>query len=107
MSVQTVVEERDLTMHIAIGVVRNSYGMAFHFHEKREKMESKITMGSLFSGSGGFELASQMAGIVPVWASEIEPFPRLVTWQRFPEMLHLGNIKKIEGGKIPKVDIIT
>ena len=70
-------------------------------------MGSKITMGSLFSGSGGFELAGQMAGIVPVWASEIEPFPLLVTKKRFPDMLHLGDIKKMDGGKIPKVEIIT
>ena len=70
-------------------------------------MRNKITMGSLFSGSGGFELAGQMAGIVPVWASEIEPFPLLVTKKRFPDMLHLGDIKKMDGGKIPKVEIIT
>lgn len=70
-------------------------------------MRNKITMGSLFSGSGGFELAGQMAGIVPVWASEIEPFPLLVTKKRFPDMLHLGDIKKMDGGKIPKIEIIT
>lgn len=70
-------------------------------------MRNKITMGSLFSGSGGFELAGQMAGIVPVWASEIEPFPLLVTKKRFPDMLHLGDIKKMDGRKIPKVEIIT
>ena len=70
-------------------------------------MRNKITMGSLFSGSGGFELAGQMAGIVPVWASEIEPFPLLVTKKRFPNMLHLGDIKKMDGGKIPKVEIMT
>jgi len=70
-------------------------------------MRNKITMGSLFSGSGGFELAGQMAGIVPVWASEIEPFPLLVTKKRLPDMLHLGDIKKMDGGKIPKVELVT
>ena len=70
-------------------------------------MGNKITMGSLFSGSGGFELAGQMSGIVPVWASEIEPFPILVTTTHFPDMKHLGDIKKMNGGLIPKVDIIT
>jgi len=64
-------------------------------------------MGSLFSGSGGFELAGQMSGIIPVWASEIEPFPILVTTTHFPDMKHLGDIKKINGRSIPKVDIIT
>lgn len=31
----------------------------------------RVTIGSLFSGSGGFELAGAMFGAVPVWASEI------------------------------------
>ena len=70
-------------------------------------MESKITMGSLFSGSGGFELAGSRCGIKPVWASEIEPFPILVTTTHFPDMKHLGDIKKMNGRLIPKVDIIT
>lgn len=42
-------------------------------------MTQEITMGSLFSGSGGFELAGSIFGIRPIWASEIEPFPILVT----------------------------
>lgn len=33
-----------------------------------------FTMMSLFSGSGGFELASSMCGIEPVYASEVEPY---------------------------------
>ena len=70
-------------------------------------MGSKITMGSLFSGSGGFELAGSRCGIKPLWASEIEPFPILVTTTRFPDMEHFGDIKKLDGGKLTKVNIIT
>lgn len=43
-----------------------------------------FTMMSLFSGSGGFELASSMCGIEPVYASEVEPYPIAVTKSRFP-----------------------
>ena len=32
---------------------------------------SNLTLGSLFDGSGGFPLAGMMAGITPIWASEI------------------------------------
>lgn len=67
----------------------------------------KITMGSLFSGSGGFELAGSMYGIIPVWASEIEPFPVRVTETRFPGMKHLGDISKLNGAELEPVDIIT
>lgn len=45
---------------------------------------SNLTLGSLFDGSGGFPLAGMMAGITPIWASEIEPFPIRVTTKRIP-----------------------
>lgn len=69
--------------------------------------EKGLTMGSLFDGSGGFPLAAVMCGITPVWASEIDPFCVQVTSKRFPEMKHLGDITKINGGSIPPVNIIT
>lgn len=70
-------------------------------------METELRLGSLFSGSGGFELAGVIAGMKPVWSSEIEPFPILVTTKHFPDMKHFGDIKKMDGRLIPKVDIIT
>ncbi len=66
-----------------------------------------LTLGSLFDGIGGFPLAAVHNGIVPLWASEIEKFPQAVTEIRFPEMVYLGDITKINGGEIPPVDIIT
>ena len=65
-----------------------------------------ITMGSLFDGIGGFPLAAIHNGIIPLWASEIESFPIEVTKIRFPEMLHVGDITKLRGDKLPLVDII-
>ena len=66
----------------------------------------KLTMGSLFDGIGGFPLAAVHAGIEPLWASEIEPFPIAVTKHRFPNMLHVGDVTKLDGTKLPPVDII-
>lgn len=68
---------------------------------------SNLTLGSLFSGSGGFELAGLMSGITPLWASEIEPFPIRVTTKRLPFVKHLGDVTKINGAEIEPVDIIT
>ncbi|WP_169007795.1 DNA cytosine methyltransferase [Faecalispora jeddahensis] len=65
-----------------------------------------MTMGSLFDGIGGFPLAAIRNGITPVWASEIEAFPIEVTKIRFPEMLHVGDITKLDGAKLPPVDVI-
>lgn len=45
--------------------------------------ERQVSLGSLFSGIGGFELAFQSCGAKPVWASEIEPFCIEVTRRRF------------------------
>ena len=67
----------------------------------------KLTLGSLFSGSGGFELGGLLAGIQPRWASEIEPFPIRVTTKRLPAVKHLGDIHNIRGDEIEPVDIIT
>ena len=53
---------------------------------------SRLTMGSLFDGIGGFPLAAVRKGITAVWASEIEAFPIAVT--------------KLNGAKLPPVDII-
>ena len=70
-------------------------------------MNKPLTLGSLFDGSGGFPLGGLLAGITPVWASEIEPFPIRVTTKRLPFMKHYGNISAMDGGKIEPVDIIT
>ena len=68
---------------------------------------NKLTLGSLFDGSGGFPLGGLISGITPVWASEIEPFPIRVTTKRLPFMKHYGDISQMDGGKIEPVDIIT
>ena len=66
-----------------------------------------LKLGSLFDGSGGFPLAGMLAGITPVWASEVEPFAVRVTTKRLPFMKHYGDISAMDGGKIEPVDIIT
>lgn len=66
-----------------------------------------MKMLSLFSGSGGFELAGRLCGITPVAAAEIEPYPIAVTRKNFPGMKHLGDVRKIKGDEIEPVDVMT
>lgn len=66
-----------------------------------------MKLGSLFDGSGGFPLAATMCGIIPVWASEVDPYPIAVTRSRFPNMKHLGDVSKVNGAEIEPVDVIT
>lgn len=70
-------------------------------------MNKPLTLGSLFDGSGTFPMMAMLSGIVPVWKSEIEPFPIAVTEKRLPFVKHLGDINSINGAEIEPVDIIT
>ena len=69
--------------------------------------EHRLTLGSLFSGSGGFELGGILAGIEPKWNAEIEPFPIRVTTKRLPTVQHFGDVSSLDGAKLPPVDVIT
>ena len=71
------------------------------------RIKEPLTLGSLFSGSGGFELGGILAGITPVWASEIEPFAIRVTTKRLPQVKHYGDVSSVSGAELPPVDIIT
>ncbi len=70
-------------------------------------MKNELTLGSLFDGSGGFPLGGMLAGIKPLWASEIEPFAVRVTTKRLPQMKHYGDVSSLNGAELPPVDIIT
>ena len=109
------VSSKDTTQRTAI-----AYGEICVGQEILEKIENhqmkkgddmtqstrKLTMGSLFDGISGFPLASVRCGIEPIWASEIEPFPILVSKIRFPRMEQMGDITKLNGAYLPPVDII-
>ena len=66
----------------------------------------QLTLGSLFDGIGGWQLAAVHAGIRPVWSSEIEAFPLQVTKKHFPQTRQLGDIRNLDGMCLPPVDII-
>ena len=65
----------------------------------------KMTLGSLFDGIGGWQLAATRAGIKPLWSSEIDEFCCAVTRRHFPDTVQLGDINTIDAP--PHVDIIT
>jgi len=70
-------------------------------------MAERMTLGSLFDGSGGFPLGGLISGIIPLWASEIEPFAVRVTTKRMPFLKHCGDVSALKGSDLPPVDIIT
>ena len=70
-------------------------------------VQKKLTLGSLFDGSGSFPFGGILAGIEPRWNSEIEPFPVLVTHKRLPGVKHYGDVSVLSGAELEPVDIIT
>ena len=75
--------------------------------EEKPNSAKELAVGSLFDGSGSFPLAGLMAGMRPVWGSEIEPYCVRVTTKRLPQMKHYGDISGLKGGDLEAVDIIT
>lgn len=65
-----------------------------------------ITLGSLFDGVGGWQLAAVRNGVKPIWSSEIEKFPIEVTKYHFPNTKQLGDVNKIDGTKIDVPTIV-
>ena len=75
--------------------------------KERHTAKENIKLGSLFDGSGTMPLAAELCGARAVWASEVEPYPIAVTRTHLPDLVHLGSVTEIDGGKVPPVDIIT
>lgn len=69
-------------------------------------MTSNFTIGSLFAGIGGFDLAGRWVGWDTKWYSEIEPYACRVMAKQFPEAVNHGDITKIRGADVAPVDVL-
>jgi DNA (cytosine-5)-methyltransferase 1 len=65
-----------------------------------------MTVGSLFAGIGGFDLAASWVGWKTAWYSEIEPYACAVMRKRYPQAINHGDITAIDGRTIEPVDIL-
>jgi DNA (cytosine-5)-methyltransferase 1 len=61
----------------------------------------------LFSGAGGFSLGFDAAGYKTVAFSEIEPFPCSILAHRYPTVPNLGDVTRVKGDQVGRVDVIT
>ena len=67
-----------------------------------------MTVLSLFDGISCGQLALKRAG-VPVdryYASEIEPNAIKVTQHNFPDTIQVGDVTKLKGSDLPKIDLL-
>ena len=65
-----------------------------------------LTVGSLFSGIGGFDLGLERAGMRVIWHSEIDPYACRVLSKHWPEVPNHGDIKRIQWGNIVRPDVL-
>jgi DNA (cytosine-5)-methyltransferase 1 len=58
-------------------------------------MQRRLTVGSLFAGIGGFDLAAERAGLEVRWQVEIDPFCRAVLEKHWPRLHRPSDVRKV------------
>lgn len=66
-----------------------------------------MTFGSLFSGIGGMDLGLERAGMECRWQVEIDEFCRKVLTKHWPKVPKYGDITKLTGTELERVDLIA
>ncbi len=65
-----------------------------------------MTLGSVFSGIGGFDLAAERAGMEIKWQIENDPFCIKVLHKHWPNVKRFKDVKEQRFLKIPEVDVV-
>lgn len=66
-----------------------------------------MTFGSLFAGIGGMDLGLERAGMTCRWQVEINLFCQRVLAKHWPTVPKYGDITKLDGSEIERVDLIA
>jgi DNA (cytosine-5)-methyltransferase 1 len=66
-----------------------------------------LTLGSLFTGIGGFELAAEWMGWRAVFHAEIDPYCTALLAERFSGIPNLGDVARIDWLGVPRPDILV
>jgi DNA (cytosine-5)-methyltransferase 1 len=59
-----------------------------------------LTVGSLFSGIGGFDLGLERAGMKVIWQSEIDPYASAILARHWPGIPNLGDVRGITAATV-------
>ena len=66
-----------------------------------------LTVGSLFSGIGGFDLAAERVGMRSAFLCEIDPSCQRLLGERFPDRPVYADVRSLHGYKLPAVDVLV
>jgi DNA (cytosine-5)-methyltransferase 1 len=69
--------------------------------------DDRPTLGGLFSGIGGFELAWQQSGGRVAWVCEIDPAAQRVLRERFPNVPIYDDVATLDPAEVEPVDVLT
>ena len=65
-----------------------------------------MTVGSLFSGIGGFDLGLERAGFTIKWQVENDPYCNRVLGKHWPDVVRYGDIRDVDWGTVEPVDLV-
>jgi len=65
-----------------------------------------LTVGSLFSGIGGFDIGFEKVGMKIIWQCENDEYASKVLKKHWPDVPNLGDIKEVDWNEVEKPDII-
>lgn len=68
---------------------------------------TRLTMGSLFAGIGGFDLGFERAGFEARWQVEWDRHASAVLARHWPDVARYGDIREVSGHELEPVDVIT
>lgn len=68
---------------------------------------TKLTVGSLFSGVGGFDLGMERAGLEIIWQCDNDPFCQKVLKKHWPDVRMYNNVKEINRTNTTSPDVIV
>ncbi|HUH07144.1 MAG TPA: DNA (cytosine-5-)-methyltransferase [Egibacteraceae bacterium] len=73
-----------------------------------QRMDAQLRVAEFFGGIGLVRLALEPHGFEVVWANDIEPAKAALYVGNFDSAdLHLGDIRDVDGGAVPSVDLAT
>jgi len=65
-----------------------------------------LTVGSLFAGIGGFDLAAERCGMQVRWQVEIDPFCQRVLAKHWPNVRRYADVRECVAANLEPVDLI-
>lgn len=65
-----------------------------------------LTVGSLFSGIGGFDLGLERAGFIIKWKVEIDAFATKVLERHWPHVTRYTDIRSVDWSHVEPVDLV-